>query len=168
VIDAQAARPAEECGKVHVLAHSLGNRVTLRALAELDAQLPSGNAPFGQIILAAPDVSVAEFEQEVPAAHRLADRVSLDFCPTDEALRASELYHPNEPRAGRGVVPINGLDNIDAWKANTSFLGHGYWAGEKQLLIALQMLVNLGLPPVERVYTLEAAVQPPPPHWRFK
>jgi len=168
VIDVQAARPAAERGKVHVLAHSLGNRVTLRALAALDSQLPAGATPFGQIILAAPDVSIAEFEQEVPAAHRLADRVSLYFCPQDEALLASEAYHPGEPRAGRGVVPIDDLDNIDARKANTSFLGHGYWADEKQLLIDLQMLVNFGLPPIERIYTLEAAVQPLPQHWRFK
>lgn len=65
------------------------------------------------------------------------------------------------------MVPVAGLDNIDARKANTSFLGHGYWAEVKQLLIDLQMHVNLGWPPGERVFTLEA-VTGPPPFWRFR
>ena len=34
--DAEAARPEGRRGKVHVLAHSLGNRVTLRALEQLN------------------------------------------------------------------------------------------------------------------------------------
>ncbi|AMV39882.1 alpha/beta fold hydrolase [Planctomyces sp. SH-PL62] len=166
-IDEQAARPEALRGKVHVIAHSLGNRVTLRALDALDSELPAGERPFGQLILAAPDVSVAEFTQRLPAAHRRSDRTSLYFCPDDNALLASQARHPGEPRAGRGVVPVDGLDNIDARKANTSFLGHGYWADVKQLLIDLQMLINLGWPPNQRVFTLES-VAGPPPYWGLR
>jgi esterase/lipase superfamily enzyme len=165
MVDLQAARPEGDRGKVHLIAHSLGNRVTLRALEALHGQLAPGQKPFGQIILAAPDVSVAEFTQLVPAAQARAQRVTLYFCPNDEALLASRIEHWNEPRAGAGVVPIPALDNIDARKANTSFLGHGYWADVKQLLIDMQMLVNLGWTPQQRVFTLQRTIAPP--HYQF-
>jgi len=165
--DVQASRPEGSRGKVHIIAHSLGNRVALRALGALDAQLAAGATPFGQIILAAPDVEVGEFSRLLPAAQRRAGRVSLYFCPADRALMASEVRHPGEPRAGRGVVPVDGLVNIDARKANTSFLGHGYWADVKQLLIDLQMTINLGWPPEQRVFTLDA-IAGPPRFWQLR
>ena len=127
----------------------------MRRLEALHGQLSPGQKPFGQVILAAPDVSVPDFTRLVPAAQARAERVTLYFCPDDEALLASRVEHGNEPRAGAGVVPITALDNIDARKANTSFLGHGYWADVKQLLIDMQMLVNLGWSPQQRVFTLQ-------------
>jgi len=169
LVDLQAARPERARGKVHVIAHSLGNRVTLRALETLHGQLAAGQNPFGQIILAAPDVSVSEFTKLVPVAQARADRVTLYFCPDDQALVASRYEHLNEPRAGQGMVPIRALDNIDARKANTSFLGHGYWADVKQLLIDMQMLVNLDWGPEQRVFTLQSMIAPPDYHyWTFR
>jgi esterase/lipase superfamily enzyme len=169
LIDLQGARSENLRGKVHVIAHSLGNRVTLRALQTLDLRLRADFKPFGQIVLAAPDVSVSEFALRLPAAQSRSDRVTLYFCPDDWALLASQVRHPNEPRAGRGIVPIAALDNIDARKANTSFLGHGYWSEVKQLLIDMQMLVNLGWGPGQRVFTLEPKIAPPNyPYWRFR
>ncbi len=156
LVNLQAARPNAARGKIHIIAHSLGNRVTLRALEALRGGLPAGQKPFGQIILAAPDIAVADFTNLVPIAQAAADRVSLYFCHDDLALAASRFYHMDEPRAGVDVVPIKFLDNIDARKANTSFLGHGYWADVKQLLIDFQMLVNLGWSPEQRIYTLES------------
>ena len=169
LIAAQDARPEARRGKIHVIAHSLGNRLTLRALDKLndDPRLAAGRKPFGQIILAAPDVSVAEFVGRLPSARARADRVSLYFCPDDEALRASEVRHPGEPRAGRGVVPVAGLDNIDARKANTSFLGHGYYAEVKQMLIDLQLLINLGWGPDQRNVTLDQMTLTKPPDYFF-
>jgi len=169
LVDLQVARPEGVRGKVHLIAHSLGNRVTLRALETLHGQLAAGQKPFGQVILAAPDVSVSEFALRVPAAQARADRVSLYFCPDDKALLASQVRHPNEPRAGRGIVPIRALDNIDSRKANTSFLAHGYWADVKQLLIDMQMLVNLSWGPELRVFTLEPKIAPPEyRYWRLR
>ncbi len=81
----------------------------------------------------------------------------------------SRTAPPDEPRAGRGVVPIRDLDNVDARKANTSFLGHGYWAEVKQLLIDMQMLVNLGWGPERRTFTLQPATVPPDyRYWAFR
>jgi len=169
LIALQAARPNVARGKIHIIAHSLGNRVTLGAIEILRGGLAAGHKPFGQIILAAPDVAVADFSRLLPAAQEIADRVSLYFCRDDIALAASRFYHSAEPRAGVDVVPIKFLDNIDARKANTSFLGHGYWADVKQLLIDLQMLVNLGLSPEKRIYTLEPVNDLPAyPYWALR
>jgi esterase/lipase superfamily enzyme len=169
LIDLQIARPENLRGKVHVIAHSLGNRVTLRALETLNRRLAVEYKPFGQIILAAPDVSVSEFMLRLPAAQSRSDRVTLYFCPDDQALLASQIRHINEPRVGRGIVPVAALDNIDARKANTSFLSHGYWSEVKQLLIDMQMLINLGWGPGQRVFTLEPKIAPPEYHyWRFR
>ncbi len=165
----QAARTDGARGKIHVIAHSLGNRVTLRALKALHEQLANGQKPFGHVILAAPDVSISEFTKLVPAAQARADRVTLYFCPDDKALSASWFVHLGERRAGSGIVPITALDNIDARKANTSILGHGYWAEVKQLLIDLQMLVNFGWSPAERIFTLEPMIAPPDyRYWAFR
>jgi len=51
-------------GKVHIIAHSMGNRGLLRALHRATAQaaLRAGTR-FGQIFLSAPDISVAAFRQ---------------------------------------------------------------------------------------------------------
>jgi esterase/lipase superfamily enzyme len=50
---------AANCGaeKVHVIAHSMGNRGLLRALQRIAAQAETrGKVKFGQLFLAAPDV----------------------------------------------------------------------------------------------------------------
>ncbi|MDG3004096.1 alpha/beta hydrolase [Paludisphaera mucosa] len=167
VVDERASRPAASRGKVHVIAHSLGNRVTLRALAALDAQLPAGSSPFGEIVLAAPDVSVDEFTRLLPAARRRSERVSLYFNPNDNALLASEIRHPGEPRAGRAGLFLDGLDSIDASRADTSLLGHGYWAEVRPLLADLQILINLGWPPDRRVPTPLEAITGAHPYWAF-
>ena len=102
LIDVQLAQPKNLQGRIHVIAHSLGNRVALRALQTLHNRLRAGYKPFGEVILAAPDVSVSEFALRLPAAQSRSDRVTLYFCPDDWALLASQIRHPNEPRARRG------------------------------------------------------------------
>jgi esterase/lipase superfamily enzyme len=169
VINLQAARPEGARGKIHLIAHSLGNRLTLSALEAVHVQLAAGQKPFGQVVLAAPDVSVPDFVRLVPAVQARAERVTFYFCPQDEALLASRWDHWNDPRAGSGLVPIRALDNIDARKANTSFLGHSYWASAKQLLIDMQILVNAGTSPDNRHYTLEPRSGPARYlYWSFK
>ena len=64
--------------RVHVIAHSMGNRGLLRAVNRIvtGAALRTGK-PFGQIILAAPDVDAAAF-QGLSAAYRdVAERTTL-------------------------------------------------------------------------------------------
>lgn len=145
--------------KVHVIAHSMGNRVLLRALRriERDRAARAADVPLlGHVVLAAPDVDAASFAALVPSAARLASSTTLYFCATDRALLASRAIHVDKP-VGMGPFFADGLDTIDASDVNTSMLGHGYFASEHPMLAELRLLVVESFPPAERQPPLRRA-----------
>lgn len=156
--------PAQR-GKIHLIAHSMGNRVLLRALHELRDFLADKGKPFGHIILAAPDVDIADFVAFFPAAPKHADSVTLYFCSEDKALLVSQELHKAK-RLGQGPIFIGGLENIDSDKANTSFLGHDYFVSKPELLIDIELLVTRNFPPPDRP-TLREASQFGYKYWMF-
>jgi esterase/lipase superfamily enzyme len=127
-------------GKIHVIAHSMGNRVLLGAIGKIAARLPPAKS-LGHVILAAPDMAVADFLGQIPAVLNAADDVTLYFCEDDLALKASAGIHADK-RVGEGLVPIAMLANVDAAKANTTILGHDYFVSMSLLLVDLDMLIN--------------------------
>jgi esterase/lipase superfamily enzyme len=127
-------------GKIHVIAHSMGNRVLLGAIDQIAARRPA-EKPLGHVVLAAPDVAVEDFLQQVPAVLKAADDVTLYFCEDDLALKASAGLHAQK-RAGEGLVPVPSLVNVDSAKANTTILGHDYFVSMSLLLVDLDMLIN--------------------------
>lgn len=129
-------------GKIHILAHSMGNRVLLNAIDQLD-NLADGERPFGHIILAAPDVDLRTFVELAPEAALRAESLTLYFCSRDQALRVSQDIH-FDSRAGQGPVYLRELINIDATRADTSWIGHAYYADEPRLLADLRQLIQLG------------------------
>lgn len=130
-------------GKIHILAHSMGNRVLLNAIDQLD-DLSDGERPFGHVILAAPDVDIRTFVELVPEAALRSESLSLYFCSRDQALRVSQDIH-FDSRAGQGPVYLRELINIDATRADTSWIGHAYYADEPRLLGDLKQLIQLGV-----------------------
>ncbi|MHB0971862.1 MAG: alpha/beta fold hydrolase, partial [Thermoanaerobaculia bacterium] len=86
--------------KIHLIAHSMGNRALLRALANLRQR---GEAPanIGQAIFTAPDVDRDVFTQLVDGLRDLAPRLTLYASSKDKAIRASRKLH-DAPRAGEG------------------------------------------------------------------
>lgn len=167
LVEEQEARPAGRRGKVHVIAHSLGNRVTMRALSILDTLLPAGSKPMGQVVLAAPDVSIEDFARLQPAIERRSERVSLYFNPNDQALWASYVRHGRERRAGNAAQFIRNLDNIDAANVDTSLLGHGYRSDARPVLQDLHLLITMGWEPARRVPAVLQAFTRPQPYWGF-
>lgn len=103
--------------KVHFIAHSMGNRVLLRALKKLshnaeDWQQLFQNIKLGEIIWAHPDVNRDEFSA---VAKRLADlgaSMTLYSTRDDWALWASKLFH-GIGRAGSELITVPGVDTID-------------------------------------------------------
>ena len=151
---------------VHLIAHSMGNRVLGRALETMAAGAPS-QPHFREIALFAPDVDADLLRQMSAAIRARADRVTLYSSKGDEALDLSQKL-AGRPRAGQTVQFIPGIQAIDASPANTSLLGlsHSYFGDSSSVLADLYHLL-LGESPdsrfgLERVNTAKGV------YWRFK
>ena len=136
-------------GRVHLIAHSMGNRALTKVLRSLAAESPP--VVFNQVILAAPDIDAEVFERDIaPAMLKAAQRVTLYASSDDEALAVSKTVH-GYARAGQSgdqLTLVSGLDTVDASGIDTSLLGHSYFAN--QLVEDLYALLRNGLPPAER------------------
>ncbi len=135
--------------KIHVIAHSMGNRVVCGALKELSLQADNPVA-LSQIVLAAPDMDADTFKELAAMLARLSRGVTLYQSSKDRALMASKKIHGN-PRAGEPVLVIQGLDSIDASAVDTDFLGHGYFADTWALLSDIHALLASAEPAARRV-----------------
>lgn len=139
-------------GRLHIIAHSMGNRAFLRAMKELlrRAAAKTGTR-FGQIFLAAPDVDASKFAKLAQACDSLATRTTLYVSSKDMALASSGILHEY---ARAGFVPpitiLDGIDTIQAWSIDLSFLGHGYFADAWRLLQDMHVLLGKDTPPSKR------------------
>lgn len=135
--------------RVHVIAHSMGNRALLRSLKNMAQNAQElAHIPFGQIFLAAPDVDNDVFESLARAYTHLAQRTTLYVSSKDLALRSSGVIH-DHPRAGY-APPVTVVDNVDTVAVSNvdlTFLGHGYFAAARDLLQdMLRLMVDNSLP----------------------
>ncbi len=73
----------------------MGNRALLSALDELSRD-SSVKAVFDQLILAAPDLSEAQFAQVQAHFKRLSQRATIYASPSDKALALSAALHNDE------------------------------------------------------------------------
>lgn len=115
--------------KIHVIAHSMGNRALLGALQSI-ARTQSPR--FNQVILAAPDVDAPVFMNSIaPAIRNAARRVTMYTSARDVALLASLAINQVQ-RAGMPGVPMpvaQGLETVDASLVlGGDFLGHSYFS----------------------------------------
>ncbi len=125
-----AATAATQGRKLHVIAHSMGNRALLQALHEVALQGAAPGLQLGQVIFAAPDVPQREFLRQlaqIVAAPGLTTGQTLYAAKDDLALFASRELHDN-PRAGicPPVTTAPQLETVDVSQYNLSTLGHGY------------------------------------------
>jgi esterase/lipase superfamily enzyme len=154
-----------EAEKVHVIAHSMGNRAALEAVRELVARAEArSRVPFSQFVLAAPDVDADYFQQFAEAYRKIAKRTTMYVSDHDHAVRASRFLHGGEPRVGLAppfqLVP--GIDTIFAGKVDESILGHGYVAAAWQLLNDIHQMIHLDADPKKRTWVKRS---PSDDHW---
>ena len=123
--------------RVHIVAHSMGNRVVTDGLRRLDpATLPPGSAELTETVFAAPDVDAETFRNFAAKFHRRANRMTLYASTRDVALGLSQKLH-RYPRAGDlrdGMVVAEGLDSIDASAVDTSLVGHSYFGDNRSII----------------------------------
>ncbi len=130
-------------GKVHIVAHSMGNRGLLRALhrATTQAALQSGTR-FGRIFLAAPDVDEKLFRQLADVYPRISERTTLYVADQDRAFEAL-AWLTDAPRVGAAppVVLLPCIDTIRVRGMGLLQLGHSYVSQQVDVLrdIAAQL-----------------------------
>ncbi|HEV7915040.1 MAG TPA: alpha/beta hydrolase [Albitalea sp.] len=123
-------------GKVHIIAHSMGNRGLLRAMhrATTQAALRAGTR-FGQIFLSAPDVDANLFRQLASVYPQVSERTTLYVADQDKAIAALE-WVTEGLRAGGAppVVVLPGIDTVRVHGSSLFRLGHSYFAEEPDVL----------------------------------
>jgi esterase/lipase superfamily enzyme len=131
-----------DIGRIHILAHSMGAWLAMEALREnAIAGHPDLDGHLGQVMLAAPDIDLAVFREQIA---RLKDpgRVSLFISTKDRALSLSgdingdrrlgavNLSNPKQ-RAEIQKLGVHVYDLSGYWDG---FIGHGAYADLPQVV----------------------------------
>ena len=164
--------------RIHLIAHSMGNRALTNALNMIATEARSTSMPhFQQVVLTAPDIGMRNFKQLADAIQRPADKVTLYASSDDEPLKASKKFH-EEQRAGdsgKNLVVIRGIDSIDVSSVGgcllcferldlDRWLGHSYYANNPSVISDLKLLLKEGKPPGQRTKLVQHARG----YWQFK
>lgn len=153
---------------VHIIAHSMGNRLLVDSLESLSAR-PDGKRWFGEVVMAAPDVDRTNFEQDHwPDMKGKAQRVSLYACNSDVALWVSDHGngYPRIGQGGEGRLLLSGLDTIDVSSlgALSDTINHWHF-GHNKVREDLRRLVIERLAPKDRALISSRLMDPR--YWFF-
>jgi len=140
--------------RIHLIAHSMGNRAVIEALQRIVAgRQPSGAEHlFGQILFTAPDVDRDYFIDAMQDIKDSADRITLYASDNDVALHSSAILHgaPRAGLAGESVISAAGVDTIDMSDVEADRLGHTYFAANQGAIYDLFRMLWRSDPPDRR------------------
>jgi len=139
--------------RVHVIAHSMGNRGLLRAISRIVADATRLSAcRFTHLILAAPDVDTNVFIDLARNFEKVAKRATLYVSHKDVLLEASSWLH-DYPRAGirPPVTVVPKIDTIDVGRIDLSLLGHSYVGADRDVLHDMHRLIHSDAVPAKRM-----------------
>ncbi|KRE11489.1 hypothetical protein ASE66_23340 [Bosea sp. Root483D1] len=176
--------------RLHVAAHSMGNRLIFEAIDRFDAiQRGKDTKLFYHTVMAAPDLYVQVFETGVEAFRRRVGKTTLYASEKDAALVCSRAVHAGNRRlgeAGPGIFVAAKLETIDAteaeprpsifsleaWSILHWFLrpcekGHAYMMRSLRMQADLQNLILTDLPPESR-HGLEKKDKNGVDYWAFR
>jgi esterase/lipase superfamily enzyme len=135
--------------RVHVIAHSMGNRGLLNAIQRIVAAAShTTKKPFRHVVFAAPDVDAAVFRELAKTYRNVADYATLYVSSHDRAIKSSGLIH-QAPRAGfvPPVTLVDGIDTVEVSNVDLTLLGHGYYGAAAGVLYDMrELLVHDTLP----------------------
>jgi esterase/lipase superfamily enzyme len=137
--------------RVHIIAHSMGNRGLLRAMNNIASDLKSQNKIFGQIVLAAADVDSGTFKNLSGSYVTSSERTTLYVSARDRAVEASRWLH-GYARAGLTppVMIIPGINTVHVAKSDLTLIGHGYVGEARPVLQDIHDLILWNAPPRDR------------------
>ena len=144
---ADLVRNGVQGSKVHIVAHSMGTRLVMNALASTArASEGSSNKPtFGNVVLFAPEIPTRTFQDLLQEAKSTTTRVTLYGSASDTALKMA-LQDSPDPRAGdfsSSPIGFQGVEVIDASNVDFSLNGHTYYGDNRIVLADLQELLKV-------------------------
>lgn len=139
---------------VHVVAHSMGNRVLFNALERMSAEPDYlQNWKDGELVLMAPDVDESVFKRDtLPMLARIPNRITLYVSEDDVPLKASSILN-DATRLGDASqqIPIySGIDTIDTSEVLTLFSAHSSYRKNTHVQTDLHYLINKRQGPEQR------------------
>jgi esterase/lipase superfamily enzyme len=156
---------------LHVIAHSMGNRVLMGALQQLEPTPARRDRPLlREVAFVAPDIDAELFKRSIKQIAAKATRMTLYASSRDGALALAQRVagYQRAGQAGAQIVIVPELQTIDASQVDTSLLGlnHSYFADNSTILSDLFTLLK-GQPPQER-FALVPMTAPAGQYWRFR
>lgn len=167
--------------RVHLVAHSMGNRISTDALRVLALEKAEYPTPVREVVFAAPDIDRHTFQEFVTAFNAaVADfdaprmpRLTLYACGMDSALDLSRRVHRLN-RAGdsrKGVVVALPMDTIEVARRviraeSRDTAGHSYFCSNRVVITDLIGVVLEGSPPPAR-HGLTPKRARAGPYWRL-
>lgn len=165
----KAIRRTTNAERIHLIAHSMGNRFLTQALQSLVDQGFNKDFLFNQIILAAPDIDAEIFVKHIaPRIAASSHRVTLYVSRHDKPLWFSGKIHGNIQRAGSisgKLAVIEGIDTVDASIETTDLLGHGYFVSSKALIDDMFQAIRFNKNPGDR--NLRQKLSDDKEYWEF-
>lgn len=156
----QTLREGTGAQKIHLIAHSMGNRALVQALDRLERNGLEDQA-FHQIMLCAPDIDREVFADLAARIVPVARQITLYASKNDKALQASKSFN-GFPRAGDAApepVVTSGIVTIDASAVTTDLFGfnHDFFADERSVLEDIGRVIATGARPEARDLRLRGA-----------
>lgn len=145
----QAVAEESKARRIHVIAHSMGNRLLTNTLARIADSSPTQSPNlFNEVILAAPDVDAEVFRREIaPRIVRATERVTIYAAEDDLALAASSRVHGGERLGQSGLQKLSfpessRIDVIDASGVDFSFFSLGHSTYGQELLYDIRQVMQ--------------------------
>jgi esterase/lipase superfamily enzyme len=147
VLNEIAATPG--VGRVHILAHSMGTWLTMETLREAALSgTPELNGKLGQVLLAAPDIDLSVFRQQVSRLD--ASKFSVFVSKGDRALQLSAGLQGDrrlgalDPGSSRDRELIDGLgvSVYDISAFSSGLIGHDNYANAPAVVSQIGATLN--------------------------
>jgi esterase/lipase superfamily enzyme len=159
--------------RVHIIAHSMGTRPLIAAIANAARQ--KNSSKIDQLILAAPDIDSAIFRQIAENMKRASRGTTLFASKNDRALQVSKKLAGNAPRAGdvlyEGPLTVPGIYSIDVSEASTQALlsfNHSDYAERSHLLVDMGLIMKDGVNPPDLRFPIYKKLEGPTgAYWRY-
>ncbi len=162
----QLLAEAGKLRRIHVIAHSMGNRC---ATAAISRKLALNDCELDQCIFAAADVDAEIFKRDfAPKIVQNVRALTLYASSKDKALAASQIVN-RFPRAGdaRALVTFNGMETVDATELETDYLGHAYLGASPPLIDDLKQMIDEHMAAKERRGMKELQATGRLKYWKF-